>query len=299
MKITKIIIKMPKTCLICKKESDPTSTRSFHKFPRDESMRQKWLDVVNVSKTLNFKTACICSDHFDEESFYSDDWRQKRWLRKEAVPKTKETKETAIIDVNNCELSDITEDISLELCTVEVSSRNSLDFQTSNVLEDVSLQSHLNENIEMCTNDISLIKSMDSQESDVSQDSSLQSSTKKMTETYTQEVPLNNSETLNGSTLSSELNSKKRKCSLNKVRTRTKVRFINHFKTEYVCREDFISEEAWNRFLRYYAHQKSIIATAYNRTARKQKKIKSLTALIGTSKKRERKDFAAAVRMTI
>ena len=192
-------------------------------------MKQKWLDAINVSKTPNFKTAYICSDHFDAESFFhSDELRQRKRLCKDAVPKQKnqnllnlsrenEAKETAIIRINNCEVSDVTEDISIEaniseteMCTNEVSLKNSLEFQEMNVLKDVSLQSHFNEDVEICTNEIFVINSIDSHEGDVSEDINLQSSTEKVTETYIQELSLNNSEMLNGSTPSSESNSNKR-----------------------------------------------------------------------------------------
>ncbi|XP_046626987.1 uncharacterized protein LOC124308373 isoform X2 [Neodiprion virginianus] len=292
---------MTRTCLICKAEQIPRCERSFHMFPKNESIKQKWLDAINVSKTPNFKTASICSDHFHAESFfYSDEFRQRKRLCKEAVPRQKninllnlprenETKENAIIDINHCEVNDIPEHISFEantneteMCTDEVTLTNSLKFHKSNALENVSAQSHLNKDVKICPNKVSSITSINSRESDVSKDICLQSNTKKVTETYIQEPPSDNSETLNGSTSSIKSNSKKRKRSFNDIKTAKRVRFMNGFKTDYICQEDFVNKDAWNRFLTYVAYQRSRIAAAHNRNSRKERKMQNLIDVIET-----------------
>ena len=83
-----------------------------------------------------------------------------------------------------------------------------------------------------------------------------------------------------------------RKRSFGNIRTVKRVRFMNGFKTEYLCREDFLNEEAWNRFLRYSAYQRSRTAAAHNKNSRKQKKIKNLIGLINTLVKRDKFDAA-------
>lgn len=55
-----------------------------------------------------------------------------------------------------------------------------------------------------------------------------------------------------------------------------RVPFMTCFKTEYISREDFVSDEAWNRFLRFTASERCKMAAAHNRNARKEKKIKIL-----------------------
>ncbi|XP_046740903.1 uncharacterized protein LOC124408197 [Diprion similis] len=307
---------MPKKCLICKVEPSPIYERSFHMFPKNESLKQKWLDAINVLKTPNFKTAYICSDHFKAESFsYSNELRQRKRLCKEAVPQQKninwlnlprenETKETATIDINYSNISDTTENISSEantneneMCKNEVTLTNSLEFHESNAFEDASSQSHLNKDVEICMNKVSSITSLNSQESDMSKDINLQFSTEEVTETYIQELPFNTSKTLDGSTSSSKSNSKERKRSFNDIRTVKRVRFVNGFKTEYVCREDFVNEEAWNRFIRYSAYQRSRIAAAHNKNSRKDKKIKNLAHVIATLDKREEFDAAEYIKV--
>ncbi|XP_017889978.1 uncharacterized protein LOC108630913 [Ceratina calcarata] len=60
---------MVKKCIICKAKPSPISDRTFHLFPTNESLRKKWLDAINLNKVPNFKTAYVCSEHFDDESF--------------------------------------------------------------------------------------------------------------------------------------------------------------------------------------------------------------------------------------
>lgn len=55
---------------------------------------------------------------------------------------------------------------------------------------------------------------------------------------------------------------------------------MNGFKTEYIFREDFVSDEAWNRFLRFTTYEKSKTAAAHNKNLRKEKKIKNLKVLV-------------------
>lgn len=47
------------------------------------------------------------------------------------------------------------------------------------------------------------------------------------------------------------------------------------FQTKYMSRNDFISDEAWNKFLRYRLCQQSKMAAAHNRSSRKTKNTKS------------------------
>jgi len=51
---------------------------------------------------------------------------------------------------------------------------------------------------------------------------------------------------------------------------------MSSFKTEYISREDFMSDEAWIRFLRFTTYERSKIAAAHNKNSRKENKIKSL-----------------------
>lgn len=61
---------------------------------------------------------------------------------------------------------------------------------------------------------------------------------------------------------------------------------MNCYKTEYISREDFVSDEAWNRFLRFTTYERSKIAAAHNKNSRREKKIKSLKVLIKDLKRK-------------
>ncbi|XP_024892545.1 uncharacterized protein LOC112467887 [Temnothorax curvispinosus] len=93
---------------------------------------------------------------------------------------------------------------------------------------------------------------------------------------------------LNNSSVSNDSNSKKRKNVFTQNKAVKRVRFMNGFKTEYIFREDFVSDEAWNRFLRFTTYKKSKMAAAHNKNSRKGKKIKNLKVLI-KEKKKEKK----------
>lgn len=55
---------------------------------------------------------------------------------------------------------------------------------------------------------------------------------------------------------------------------------MNGFKTEYITREDFVSDEAWNRFLRLITYERNRMAAAHNRNSRKEKKIRNFKLLL-------------------
>jgi len=67
---------------------------------------------------------------------------------------------------------------------------------------------------------------------------------------------------------------------------------MTSFKTEYISREDFISDEACTRFLRFITYERSKIVAAHNKNSRKENKIKSLQGLIKDLERRE--EFNAA-----
>lgn len=71
-----------------------------------------------------------------------------------------------------------------------------------------------------------------------------------------------------------------------------KVRFMTCFKTEYISREDFVSDEAWNQFLRFRRFDKCKMAASRNKNSRKEKKIENLNGLIKDLEKKA--EFNAA-----
>ncbi|CAG9827299.1 unnamed protein product [Diabrotica balteata] len=75
---------MVKKCCICGKEqSSVYEDVSFHKFPKSEELRNKWISAVG--KTISFNTALICSEHFHQKDFINFD-SKRRQLIKDTVP---------------------------------------------------------------------------------------------------------------------------------------------------------------------------------------------------------------------
>lgn len=55
--------------------------------------------------------------------------------------------------------------------------------------------------------------------------------------------------------------------------------FINGYRKEYICREDFVSEEAWGRFLNYVTYQNARIFV-HNQNAEANNKGKTLNKVV-------------------
>ncbi|XP_033231522.1 uncharacterized protein LOC117182537, partial [Belonocnema kinseyi] len=77
---------MPYYCVLCKKEPIPADkSRSFHKFPDDDGLRQKWMAFAGISSITKYTK--LCSDHFATSAYEDFDGSKiKRSLRKSAVP---------------------------------------------------------------------------------------------------------------------------------------------------------------------------------------------------------------------
>jgi len=58
----------------------------MNRFSKNELLRKKWMDTINLSTIPNFKTTYICSDHFDDNYFDQMDKRIRKRLPSEAVP---------------------------------------------------------------------------------------------------------------------------------------------------------------------------------------------------------------------
>ncbi|XP_071877380.1 uncharacterized protein isoform X2 [Bombus fervidus] len=223
---------MTKKCMICKTEATPISEarRSFHMFPKNELLRKKWMAAINLLETPNFKTACICSDHFDEKSFHdTDELRSRKRLRPDAVPQR--------ISFKKSDDPSKEKDLgSEELFEKPVDK----DYSKSEMVNDLS---------NTC---IKTINEQDCSTGDKSNSSM-------------NNVPNSGN---------------RRKNSFAKQKPTKRIRFMNGFKTEHITREDFVSDEAWNRFLRLVAYERNRMAAAHNRNSRKEKKIKNFKLLM-------------------
>ena len=82
----------------------PAPGVSFHMFPKDESMRQLWLQLCRRGDTVA-KTARVCARHFDEGSYHKNLKAEllgrpyKRMLRSEAVPSLHLPSEESVAEV--------------------------------------------------------------------------------------------------------------------------------------------------------------------------------------------------------
>jgi len=59
-----------------------------------------------------------------------------------------------------------------------------------------------------------------------------------------------------------------------------KIRFMDGYETKYICREDFVSDEAWQRFSRYRLCKGLQADSQRKKKSRDQKKINNLQEVI-------------------
>ena len=59
-----------KTCLV--KCCPSPKSASFFKFPKEKNIQNLWSEKLNLEKTINLKTAKVCSVHFKPEDFVRD-----------------------------------------------------------------------------------------------------------------------------------------------------------------------------------------------------------------------------------
>ncbi|XP_060830919.1 uncharacterized protein LOC132915205 isoform X2 [Bombus pascuorum] len=242
---------MTKKCMICKTEATPISNarRSFHMFPKNELLRKKWMDAMNLLATPNFKTAYICSDHFDDKSFHdTDELRSRKRLRPDAVPQRISLKES--------------DDPSEEK-----------DLGSEELFERPVDKDHFKS--EMVTD---------------------------LSDTCIKAI--NEQDCLTGEKSNSSMNNvpnsgNRRKNSFIKEIPRKRIRFMNGFQTEHITREDFVSDEAWNRFLRLITYERNRMAAAHNRNSRKEKKIKNFKLLLRDLENRDDIDAAQYVKVVL
>lgn len=69
-----------------------------------------------------------------------------------------------------------------------------------------------------------------------------------------------------------------------------KFRFVTELQTEQISREDFVSNEAWERFVRLMITHKTQLESASKKSFQQQKKIEHLEKLMSMLRKNEKKD---------
>ncbi|XP_057340771.1 52 kDa repressor of the inhibitor of the protein kinase-like isoform X2 [Microplitis mediator] len=78
---------MVKLCFLCDRKPSKADKISFHKFPRDEVVRQKWLDICGLTPEDDVSRICICSTHFTASDMIScSSGIKKSFLKSGAVP---------------------------------------------------------------------------------------------------------------------------------------------------------------------------------------------------------------------
>ncbi|XP_043486955.1 uncharacterized protein LOC122514288 [Polistes fuscatus] len=79
---------MGKSCYLCDRKASKTDNISLHRFPKDLTLRQKWLNVCGLSLDDNVSYTYICSIHFAETDIYKSNTlgRSRSSIKSGVVP---------------------------------------------------------------------------------------------------------------------------------------------------------------------------------------------------------------------
>ncbi|XP_012146342.1 uncharacterized protein LOC105663246 isoform X2 [Megachile rotundata] len=267
---------MTKRCIICRKEASRgyTFSCSFHTFPKDEIRRKKWIEALNLSDVSFLSTKIICSDHFDRKSFYySDELRRRQRLRPEAVPQIRNFNESILAQSNHCRLSLTSlsnlENINYKSQEPDVMLNENCGNEETDV--DIEIETEISIKEESVTSTENSVDECSS--SAIMIDISNQSNNAVPEQHFLTENASNKS-------VNSDLIRNERKFLFPSDKQPQQVRFKDGYETKYMFRQDFVSNEAWDRFLRLMTYERSKLAIAHNKNSRKEKEVRSLKLLI-------------------
>ncbi|XP_076299443.1 uncharacterized protein LOC143218242 [Lasioglossum baleicum] len=90
---------MVQTCCIknCKERQNRDTNISFHKFPKDPELREKWIKAINCENFEPSAHSRVCSKHFESDCFVGNSWSSKRNLRYDTIPRVSEVPEVSRI----------------------------------------------------------------------------------------------------------------------------------------------------------------------------------------------------------
>ncbi|XP_072936037.1 uncharacterized protein [Epargyreus clarus] len=233
---------MTKSCVVCKKYPvSGDNTRSFHKFPFDEDIKKQWMEITGVTKiTIN---CTVCSDHFTPQSYHqTDGFGSVKRLLSNAIPivgedQIDEVEETNVDEIENIMLEESKRESSK---TTRQCVRRSTRLSTAN--ENRTTNTLDNFDDQSCSNDSSTNSSNDKMDVDK---------------------------------MSRKL---KRKLSTTNIRAldiKRMFRFRDGTETKFICREEFVTEDAWNKFLRLMLLNRRRMEGLRQRICRRKKMIDS------------------------
>ncbi|XP_058790913.1 uncharacterized protein LOC131664069 [Phymastichus coffea] len=294
-------------CIVCKKEPIPgDKSRSFHKFPDDTVLKQQWLTAIGkFSKTKHTK---LCSDHFDNNAFVrSSGYTQKRRLLPTAVPCKLVNRNKVVVDSENISSKVIAKDHTQfnsenEFCTKSDNvdetdlfspSHNDVSKKIKNAFVENEQQfckpaSHLPVPVDLdIETAFSNEKSVTETTEDLSSHRSLEY-TDKTNMSPNKRMCFSKHSKVNSSFANNEVESnhaalKRNQSSfidVSNIPPTKKVRFYDGSQPLHLSRQDFISHEAWTRFLKFYISKNRQLESCRKKDARKNRSIGNIKELV-------------------
>ncbi|CAH2089868.1 unnamed protein product [Euphydryas editha] len=255
---------MTKTCVVCKKEPiSGDKTRSFHKFPANNELKEKWMEALGIQEIKKIST--VCSDHFEDDSYHQTNGYTKiRRLLSTAVP---------VLNRNNSVLKQITDYIVIP------SSIEETDHKTCSIVKDeYSLHNSLDSasNTSSCNNECDVSQDL---VPGIACDTDPSFPQPKDTETIISDHNYS-------------MNSKGKQSNTDKSTIpKKKFYFMDGYQHSHISRQDFVSDEAWGRFIKFIRYKNRQIAVAKKRISRREKKISNFKDLV---KSLQNKNISAA-----
>lgn len=295
---------MTKSCVICQKTYVPgDKSCSFHRFPTKDDLRKKWLDAIG--KTCVGKNAHICSDHFCQHSFRdTDGYISKRRLLYNTVPIPIRVTRNVLGDNGNTITSN---DCSKRKHAIDRNNHASIKnidkmdlTQENNASKEMSLTSSLNNSDDItANNDTTPILLQSNQNAPTTKSNSQpriiqvtipkdENNVEIENNIFEKKDPIDKSSgTVHEKDIQKDdpTRNLKRKPSMLDYETAVpdkKIRFMYGFQTKYISRADFVSHEAWQRFLMYNIVKNRQAGKHRLQKMRRQKKIRNMMQLIST-----------------
>lgn len=296
---------MVATCCVCGIERKDES-RTFHKFPKSEDLKKKWMEALNFKSI--YKNAVVCSDHFTKNDYRS--LCAKPLLNKDAVPVKKSnnpssnsTKDShVLIDKNvNIEKDSLSNNViikkssQVQCCEIQCGQENQVD-NISIPDNQSSREINNTKGLNTC--------SIERDESILNLDDYLFNSINDCSMDIEQED--SNSENASSIILPRDANTIVRNSAFSKKR-KTDLQDENYNKKQRVSlseygiirKADFNSEDAWNRVVKFMYHTKDVIKTLMRQNNKLESKVSTLQDLIATLKNEKLLSNGAADAMEV
>jgi len=141
-------------------KTEKSSDLSFHRFPKDPSIRKQWVYRCSRKDKFNPSNGKICSNHFSPSDYESSQNNSKRKLKKSAIPSFNLPHQFSTTNSQPPQIIRSTEKLPVGESEQKTSSSDMI-FNSNSIIPNSSIDPNLNSNSDIHTfpNDHALIQS--------------------------------------------------------------------------------------------------------------------------------------------